>query len=126
MSAGYEVGSEGQWIKCLTCGLTSHNPNDVVHRYCGRCHNYHETPLKFLLVMRAADMRRIHPQTDWTYFCSLCSEPVGIYPSGQKVLRDDPTTQIICSHCRPPGVSVLAVPSGVPQELTESIPHPDL
>ena len=28
-------------IKCLTCGLTSDNPNHVRERYCGRCHVFH-------------------------------------------------------------------------------------
>lgn len=29
-------------ITCLLCGLTSHNKNDVEHRYCGNCHVMHE------------------------------------------------------------------------------------
>lgn len=29
------------WIKCRTCGHTSHNPNDVAAAYCGFCHKYH-------------------------------------------------------------------------------------
>jgi hypothetical protein len=29
-------------IQCLTCGLTSHNPNDVEQKYCGHCHKFHE------------------------------------------------------------------------------------
>lgn len=23
---------------CPQCGITSHNPNDVTEKYCGRCH----------------------------------------------------------------------------------------
>lgn len=28
-------------ITCPICGMTSHNPNDVVNGYCGNCHAYH-------------------------------------------------------------------------------------
>lgn len=34
---GYRAG-----IRCLICGLTSWNPNDVENRYCGHCHHFHE------------------------------------------------------------------------------------
>lgn len=33
-------GSTG--IKCLRCGRTSFHPQDVEHRYCGHCHEFHE------------------------------------------------------------------------------------
>ena len=29
-------------IKCLKCGMTSYNPNDAMHKYCGNCHEFHE------------------------------------------------------------------------------------
>lgn len=29
-------------IKCLICGLTSWNRNDVEKEYCGNCHQFHE------------------------------------------------------------------------------------
>ena len=25
-------------FRCPRCGITSHNPNDMCERYCGRCH----------------------------------------------------------------------------------------
>jgi len=28
-------------IKCLRCGMTSFNDNDIKYRYCGNCHSYH-------------------------------------------------------------------------------------
>lgn len=31
-------------IKCLMCGMTSWNSNDVVQRYCGGCHVFHDEP----------------------------------------------------------------------------------
>lgn len=27
-------------IKCLDCGLISHNPNDALEGYCGNCHKF--------------------------------------------------------------------------------------
>jgi len=29
-------------IKCLKCGLTSFNPNDIANKYCGNCAMFHE------------------------------------------------------------------------------------
>lgn len=29
-------------IMCLNCGRVSHNPNDVISKYCGHCHFFHE------------------------------------------------------------------------------------
>jgi ribosomal protein L33 len=52
-----------------------------------------------LLVMRLADMGRIHPQQDNTKFCSNCNERVGIYPTGQAWLKKNPKTKLICSIC---------------------------
>lgn len=28
-------------ITCLTCGMTSFNPNDIAAKYCGACHVFH-------------------------------------------------------------------------------------
>ena len=33
-------------IKCLICGRTSWNKNDVEQRYCGNCHQYHDVTAK--------------------------------------------------------------------------------
>jgi hypothetical protein len=38
----YIIVRAGKAITCLLCGLTSHNPNDVINRYCGYCHIFHE------------------------------------------------------------------------------------
>jgi len=37
-----EGSHTGGAIKCLKCGMTSYNPNDVKHKYCGNCHEFHE------------------------------------------------------------------------------------
>jgi hypothetical protein len=65
-----------------------------------------------LIVMRLADMHRVHPMQDDSRRCSHCNERVGIYPSGQHMLRADPTLRIVCQICHerlgPADVSVLA------------------
>lgn len=38
----YDEGGGPIAIKCLKCGATSHNRQDVEQRYCGRCHVFHE------------------------------------------------------------------------------------
>lgn len=70
-----------------------------------------------LLVMRLADMHRVHPQQDDSRVCSQCQHPVGIYPSGQAALKRDPELLIVCSVCsekEPPEFRLLA-----PGALTE-------
>lgn len=37
----YDKG--GLSYTCLTCGMTSYNPNDIANQYCGNCHEY-KTP----------------------------------------------------------------------------------
>jgi hypothetical protein len=29
-------------ITCPNCGMKSYNPSDVMHRYCGHCHKFHD------------------------------------------------------------------------------------
>ena len=42
MTRTHEISADGRSIKCLDCGMTSFNPNDVRWRYCGNCHEFHE------------------------------------------------------------------------------------
>ena len=77
-----------------------------------------------LLVVRATDLPRKHPDADWSHVCSRFNEPVGIYPSGQRVLATHPDTVIVCSVCEN-GSGVAAQPlPGVVKEIFESIPNP--
>jgi hypothetical protein len=52
-----------------------------------------------LVTMRLADMARRHPAQDDTHVCSTCGHAVGIYPSGQRALREHPDMKIICQVC---------------------------
>lgn len=62
-----------------------------------------------LIVMRLADMERVHPD-QITAHCSKCREPVGVYPSGQRVMRDNLAVSLICQVCREPGDDTLLAP----------------
>src|SRR5687767_2531600 len=37
----YSIGENGQSITCLRCGKTSYNANDVQHKFCGHCKEFH-------------------------------------------------------------------------------------
>ena len=37
----YEFGKPKS-IHCKECGMTSHNPGDVAHRYCANCDKFHD------------------------------------------------------------------------------------
>jgi hypothetical protein len=39
----FQISADGQSITCLTCHMTSHHPQDVQHRYCGKCNTFHPT-----------------------------------------------------------------------------------
>ncbi len=61
-----------------------------------------------LLCMRLADMIRVHPKQIQGR-CAVCDEVVGIYPSGQRVLKERPDVRIVCNVCQEPGgVTMLA------------------
>lgn len=52
-----------------------------------------------LVAMRLAEMTRMHPRQSNEHQCSKCGERVGIYPSGQAAIADNPRIKIICSRC---------------------------
>jgi len=80
-----------------------------------------------LFVMRANEMLRVHPLTDWSHRCSKCNEPVGIYPSGQVVIEEQGTANvtIICNHCQPRSI-IMGLAPGALDDVRESIKNPNL
>jgi transcription elongation factor Elf1 len=62
-----------------------------------------------LLVMRLADMERVHPD-QITLNCSVCNHEVGVYPSGQRVLAQKHDVRIICQICKQPGSNAMLAP----------------
>jgi hypothetical protein len=77
-----------------------------------------------LVVMRVARMTKVHPKTDFTHRCGRCQEPVGIFPSGQRLLREQPNAEIVCDGCAGDTTAVLLAGEplpGVRQEARESV-----
>ena len=75
-----------------------------------------------LIVMRLANMHRVHPRQDNSRVCAVCGEQVGIYPSGQAMLRRDPTIRIICDVCFTPAdiADITFLAPGAEREPFES------
>ena len=71
---------------------------------------------RILLVMHLDDMRRVHPQMDTSHVCAKCGGQVGIYPSGQQVLKAYRHVKIICNRCADGLTGTLA-----PGALAESL-----
>lgn len=61
-----------------------------------------------LIVMRLAEMVRVHPRMITDKTCDDCGHQVGIYPSGQNVIRQNQSTRIVCNHCQSPEGAQLA------------------
>jgi hypothetical protein len=38
----YEIVNNGRAIKCLRCGKTSHNWNDIRYLFCAFCNQFHK------------------------------------------------------------------------------------
>lgn len=76
-----------------------------------------------LICMRLADMYLVHPDMV-EGVCAQCSEPVGIYPSGQRVKAGwgADHVDIVCHICHPPGRTVVPAP-GVLNEIGVSVPR---
>ena len=61
-----------------------------------------------LLCMRLDEMLRVHPQ-QISDKCSQCSATVGVYPSGQRALKEHHgNIEIVCNHCQGSGPRVPA------------------
>jgi hypothetical protein len=74
-------------------------------------------PVK-LITMRLADMRRVHPgQIEGR--CAKCNHVVGIYPSGQRAMRENPGIVVVCQVCRSPA-DITALAPGAEHEPMES------
>ena len=75
-----------------------------------------------LLVMRLDEMERVHPKQDNSRVCGTCGKQVGIYPSGQEILKKYPTLEIICNVCAALGPPVAQIPvPGALDEIGQSV-----
>lgn len=77
-----------------------------------------------LVAMRAKEMRRVHPDTVFTYDCAKCGARLGVYPSGQAIIREHglDNVTLLCSHCMPEGR--FAPAPGALEEIAQSIENP--
>lgn len=85
-------------------------------------------PVKIpLLCMRLADMQKIHPLMSLAEYCERCGAPLGVYPSGQRILAEKGREHIelVCNRCAPSPVVGLMLPETL-NEVRDSIPNPDI
>ena len=76
-----------------------------------------------LVVMRLANMKKVHPSQDNSRVCGGCGHQVGIYPSGQRVLAQHPTCLIVCEVCATAdNFTVTVLAPGAVSEQSESRP----
>lgn len=72
-----------------------------------------------LIVMRLADMENRHPE-QVTDKCSRCGEAVGVYPSGQKIMKETALlggVDLVCQICRDPGTLMIPAPGALDEAL---------
>ena len=74
-----------------------------------------------LVVMRRANMARVHPRMIIS-LCDRCGHPVGVYPSGQRVIAAL-HPELVCEICQGPVTGSLLAP-GAFEEKAESVPVP--
>lgn len=70
-----------------------------------------------LVCLREVDMVLVHPQTDWSHKCETCGAKVGIFPSGQSIIRQHPIVKITCSRCAHGAEADSVMLPGIPEEL---------
>jgi hypothetical protein len=51
-----------------------------------------------LVCTRLADMTVMHPD-QVCELCSKCQHPVGVYPTGQRAIKNYPDMKILCAQC---------------------------
>jgi hypothetical protein len=80
-----------------------------------------------LVCTRLADMTVMHPD-QVCELCSQCQHPVGVYPTGQRVLTKHPDMKIMCSVCASgdiqPGDEIMSagLVEEIVKERNESVP----
>lgn len=79
--------------------------------------------MSVLIVMRLADMYRIHPGQIGGA-CNRCGHTVSIYPSGQAAIKKIPELEVVCNVCYPPEQADVLIPApGALREPSESEPR---
>jgi len=74
MAETYEIVLNDTAIRCLLCGRTSYNANDVAERYCANCCVFHDDLATVHRLVTAGDV----PAADVDFFTRL----FGPHPAG--------------------------------------------
>ena len=76
--------------------------------------------------MRLEDMVQTHPLMSRAYTCDRCNVQLGIYPSGQAMIRryGRDNFELVCNRCQQPeGLGLLSLEAL--SEIQASIPNPE-
>jgi len=68
-----------------------------------------------LMVVRESELQKVHPRTDFRHHCAICQQPVGVFPSGQRLMRRYAVT-LICTHCMPPAIAAPFAPGAYAEQ----------
>lgn len=52
-------------ITCPQCKKVSHHPMDVLERYCGNCHQFHDTMVSMYKIKYRHDDCKVKPGVEW-------------------------------------------------------------
>lgn len=80
-------------IGCKACGKTSHNANDVDHRYCGNCHRFLASPEigETVTIPLAAFRSLVFLQAHYGNLLNMhdggAREPINLPPALERVLQ---------------------------------------
>jgi hypothetical protein len=76
-----------------------------------------------LVAMRTMNMSKTHPEAKYGYVCGTCGEQMCLFPSGQRILRENPGIPLCCDVCfyRMGGTKECIIPPEVGRETQEAI-----
>ena len=63
-------------IRCRFCNRISELPGDVLNRYCGRCHLFHEAVAEGRQLVAAGGVHECHEWRTAGDVCALCGTPI--------------------------------------------------
>lgn len=80
-ATGYRIAEDGRSITCLSCGLTSHNAEDVSQRFCGRCHVFHDDAVEPAVTPPVPGERPMNEKICYTDFLRISPVLTGLLRS---------------------------------------------
>lgn len=89
MADSYVISQDGISITCLTCGRKSFNKNDVIQKYCGYCHKFHEVGMNCDFCIQKKPIVREY---------EAVAHIIGTFDDGRKFVDQD-GIWCACSEC---------------------------